>query len=1095
MNKNSNEIYQTISPNPPLAQLEITIGKFWKDNNIFQKSIDNRKNCKEFIFYDGPPFANGMPHYGHLLTGFIKDCVCRFQTMIGKKTNRRFGWDCHGLPAEMAAEKELGISGRKNIEDYGVDKFNQHCRESVMKYASEWREYVERQGRWVDFDNDYKTMDIKFMESVMWVFKQLHNKGLIYKSLRVMPYSWACETPLSNFETRMDNAYRQKASKAVTAIMPLTEIPHHIKSQYPNATKCNILIWTTTPWTLPSNVAVAIGEDIQYATFSNSQETEVYICAKSKLTSLVKITSKNLNLELQQNDNFTFKGSELLNAQYKPLFDYFADTPNAFKVLAGDFVTEESGTGVVHIASGFGEDDFNLCAKHNIPVVCPVNNSGLFTNEVPDYEGMMVFDTNDLVIKAIKEKGLWIQTEQYLHNYPHCWRTDQPLIYKALPSWYVAVEKIKDKMIQANQDINWTPSRIKDGQFGKWLANARDWSISRQRFWGAPIPVWESDNPKYPRIDVYGSIAELEKDFGVKVTDLHKPFIDQLTRPNPDDPTGKSTMRRTPDVFDCWFESGAMPYGQAHYPFENEENFNENFPADFITEYIAQTRGWFYTLTVLSVALHNKAPFKNCICHGVVLDEKGQKLSKKLKNYEDPLTNINKYGADAMRFLMLSNNIMQGRELLLDKEGTSIKDTLRLTIKPMWNAYYFFALYANADKMSGEFNASGYVNFNGNTTELDELNLYILSKCKVLVGSIRESMIQYDIQSACKDIESFFDILNNWYIRRNKKVFWQSEKTALKQGSYNTLYTVLVTICKIMAPFAPFVSELIYKNLTDSNTSNPNENSVHLCDFPSAETFLSDNSMISSISARQIMEKMDSARDACTTALAIRNELNIRIRQPLSKLTYITSGDDSRSFLHDQDWQQLILEEVNIKTFEVTSNLSQYASQKIKINFPNLAKRIPQKIKDITMMVKQEKWSIDKQGNVFVGDEQLQPEEYEVILESTAGGNVKPLPGKEGGAIWLDSTITEDLLLEGIARDIVRFVQEMRKSNQLNITDNILLNITSDDATIIKALETWRSYISEQTLTTSLTVNSKSLGLEIAHNILQSQIKLSIKVA
>jgi isoleucyl-tRNA synthetase len=635
--------YPSVLANPDFPSIEQSVIAKWQQNDTFHNSINGEQ---EYVFYDGPPFANGLPHYGHLLTGYIKDAFPRYQTMLGNKVNRRFGWDCHGLPAEMEAEKSLGVSGRTAIEAYGIDKFNAYCKQSVLRYTNEWREYVNRQARWVDFENDYKTMDISFMESVIWAFKSLYDKGLLYESMRVLPYSWACQTPVSDFETRMDNSYREKASKAVTLAFTLTaESLNNLNQKLgTNYSKITIRAWTTTPWTLPSNLALAVGGDLEYCLCTQAENEAYIIAAAFKPEDITGLP--------------TFLGSELVSLSYEPVFPYFLGHKNAFKIIAGDFVTTEDGTGVVHIAPGFGEDDHRICLQHDIELVCPVDEGGKFTYPVTDYIGMQVFETNDDIIKYLKQTGAWINTSQYLHNYPHCWRTDTPLIYKAVPSWYLKVTAIKDKMLANNQKINWIPGHVKNGLFGKWLEGARDWSISRNRFWGCPIPVWQSDDPQYPNIEVYGSLSEIESAFGAKVEDLHRPFIDSLVRPNPKDPTGKSMMRRVPDVLDCWFESGSMPFAQVHYPFENKEWFENHFPADFIVEYVGQTRGWFYTMVVLATAIFDQPPFLNCICHGVILGDGGKKLSKRLKNYVDPNDVFAEIGSDALRWCMLSSPVM-----------------------------------------------------------------------------------------------------------------------------------------------------------------------------------------------------------------------------------------------------------------------------------------------------------------------------------------------------------------------------------------------------------------------------------------------------
>jgi len=843
--------YPEANQNLDFAKMEEEILRFWQEEKIFEKSVENRVKS-EFVFYDGPPFANGLPHYGHLLTGFIKDLVARYQTMKGKKVERRFGWDTHGLPVEMETEKELTksegkqISGQIAIQEFGIEKFNDACRTSVMKYADEWEHYVTRQGRFVDFKNSYKTMDLSYMESVIWAFKQLFDKGLLYEDFRVVPYSWACQTPLSNFETRMDNSYRQKASKAVTVKFELdlsySPLEGESKSQSdfggglktlsilrqldpsPNASrstlpqgegyipKVYLVAWTTTPWTLPSNLGLAVGKEIEYAILKKSDE--FLILADGLVEKFAKDLGEFKRIK-------TIKGSDLLGLDYKPLFPYFepiktrgailqygknlkiGNEKNCFTILHGDFVSTDEGTGIVHMAPGFGEDDQLLCKANGIPTLCPVDEGGKFTSEMFDIgelsiKSRQVFDTNDDIIKYLKSTGAWLKTEQYLHNYPHCWRTDTPLIYRAVSSWYVKVTDFKDRMVELNQGINWIPDHVKNGQFGKWLEGARDWSITRNRFWGCPVPVWKSETGK---IKVFGSVAELEKISGKKIENLHRPFIDDITFEE-----NGETYKRVSDVLDCWFESGSMPYAQVHYPFENKEWFEENFPADFITEYVAQTRGWFYTLMVLSTALFDRAPFKNVICHGTILDENSQKLSKRLRNYADPLEIFSSLGSDAMRFYMISQPVMRGQELRIDKDGKAIRDSLRLSIKPLINAFNFFCLYANSDGIK-----ANRIELNKNFDHV--LDRYILAKLKSAISKIDAAMSNYDTVIACEEFNNFFEVLNNWYIRRSRQRFWKSEIDADKQNAYDVLYTILLSMCEAAAPLLPFTSEFVWKSL------------------------------------------------------------------------------------------------------------------------------------------------------------------------------------------------------------------------------------------------------------------------------------------
>lgn len=1037
---NNKKYYPDNKSNPNFADISEQILAFWEENKIFEASVANRPKGKnginnDFVFFDGPPFANGLPHYGHLLTGFVKDIVARYQTLKGKRVERRFGWDCHGLPVEMEVEKELKLSGRTSIIEYGIDKFNEHCRKSVMKYANEWQDYVTKQARWVDFKNSYKTMDLDYMESVMWAFKKLYDAGLIYESKRVMPYSWACQTPLSNFETRMDNAYRQVTDKTVTVKFALKSKPHNAPKNLKNY---YLLAWTTTPWSLPADLALAVGKDINYSCVVINDDC--YILAKNSLPKY----KKELAIDDEDYDSHsTIKGSDLEGLEYIPPFDYFKNHPNSFKVFAADFVTEGDGTSIVHIAPGFGEDDQALCAEKNIELVCPVDDAGKFTDEVYDFAGLQVFEANDKIIIKLKEQGMWFKTEQYIHNYPHCWRTDTPLIYKAVPSWYVKVTEIKERLIANNQKINWIPDHIKDGLFGKWLENVRDWSISRNRFWGTPIPIWISDDTAYPRIDVYGSIAELEKDFGVKVTDLHRPYIDDLVRPNPDDPTGKSMMRRVSDVFDCWFDSGSMPYGQKHYPFEGHDK--TPVPADFIVEYTAQTRGWFYTLTVLAAALFDSPAFLNCICHGVILDEKGEKLSKRLRNYVDPMEVFNAHGSDALRFFMASSSVLRGQELHIDKDGKMFVEVVRLVLKPIWNAYHFFTLYANSDHIQAKL-----INTSQNLSDR-----YILSKLKYTVEKIGATLDAYDIPAACNAVSDLFEVLNNWHIRRNRSRFWKKEKDLDKQEAYDTLYTVLYTISIAASPLLPLLCEHIYLGLTDHAPANSNGNlrSVHLCDYP-------DNSAI--VYDQQLIEDIDKIRDICTAGLNIRNTYNIRIRQPLQKLTVIGNGLGNLNKYFD-----LIKDEVNVKEVVVSEEIERYAKYNLKINFKLIAERLSNKMKDIVSASKTGFWELLPDKSILICDEKLEGDEFILTLEALDDAPSAQIESL-GALAQLDTNITKELRQEAIARDLVRAVQQMRKDAGFDISDRIGMDLIVVSQEMVDAIKLHEKYICEQTLATQI---------------------------
>ena len=1023
--------YPAVPDKPSFPKLEEEVLATWKKEKTFEASIESREagtnGANEYVFYDGPPFANGMPHYGHLVTGYVKDVIPRYHTMRGRRVPRRFGWDCHGLPAELEGEKQLGISGRLKILEYGMGKFNDFCRKSVMQYTQEWESIVTRQARWVDFENDYKTMDLPYMESVIWAFKALYDRGLVYEGTRVLPYSWAVETPVSNFETRMDNSYRERQDPALS-------VGFTLKPRSGDPGEMRLIAWTTTPWTLPSNLALAVGPEIEYSVFDKDGTRLVLASAaaaryEKELDGAEKVAS--------------FPGTELIGREYEPLFPYFTGTENAFRVLEGDFVSTEDGTGVVHMAPGFGEDDHRVCQANDIPVVCPVDHQGKFTREVTDYEGQLVFDANKPIIRRLKDEGRVIRHETYLHNYPHCWRTDEPLIYRAISSWFVKVTEFRDRMVELNKEINWIPEHVRDGSMGKWLEGARDWSISRNRFWGTPIPVWRSDDSRYPRIDVYGSLEELERDFGVKPDDLHRPGIDELVRPNPDDPTGQSQMRRVEEVFDCWFESGSMPYAQVHYPFENREWFEDHFPADFIVEYIAQTRGWFYTLIVLSTALFDRPPFRNCICHGVVLDENNQKLSKRLRNYPPVDEVFDNFGADALRWFLISSPILRGQNLSIDREGKGIAEQVRLAIIPFWNSFKFFCTYANEDGVKAKFR----------TDSEQLLDRYILAKTRSLVEEVTDRLDQYDVPGACFGVSAFIDALNNWYIRRSRPRFWNQggDASAADQDAYDTLYTVLTTVMRVVAPLLPLLSEEIYRGLTG-------EKSVHLADWPDAESLPKDDGLV---------EEMDLIRAACSAGLALRKERDLRQRLPLRSLTI--AGPDADRL---EPYFDLIRDEVNVKEVQLSDRIEDLGDFVLKVNARALGPRLGKRMKDIMGAANRGEWESSDDGTVSVGGETLTAEEFELRLQPKGDLASQAVAGNRA-IVALDVELTEELELEGIANDVVRVIQSGRKNAGLLVSDRIQIWATLPPR-VKEAFETHQSAIADATLAVEVHLDAGS---------------------
>ncbi|KGN41427.1 isoleucine--tRNA ligase [Knoellia aerolata] len=1048
-----------VPSSPRFPQIEEAVLAYWDADDTFRASVEQRdagtNGENEFVFYDGPPFANGLPHYGHLLTGYVKDLVPRFQTMRGRRVERRFGWDTHGLPAELEAMSQLGIKTKDEIVELGIEAFNAKCRESVLKYTDEWRDYVTRQARWVDFDNDYKTLNAPYMESVLWAFKTLHDKGLVYEGYRVLPYCWNDQTPLSNHELRMDDeVYQMRQDPAVTVGLRLE-------------TGELALVWTTTPWTLPSNLAIMVGRDIDYVVVESdvTGTTERYVIAEGRLPAY----AKDFGLEPDALDAAVVErltGADLLGRSYTPPFSYYAGHERAHRVVEAEFVTTTDGTGLVHSAGAFGEDDKVITDREGIEPVMPVGPDGAFTFPVAEYEGLLVFDANAPIIDHLKaatrgsgERGavtegtVLLRRETYDHSYPHCWRCRQPLIYKAVSSWFVEVTKVKDRMVELNQDIRWVPEHVKDGQFGRWLENARDWSISRNRFWGSPIPVWRSDDPAFPRIDVYGSFAELERDFGRLPTnadgepDLHRPFIDELTRPNPDDPSGRSTMRRVEDVLDVWFDSGSMSFAQVHYPFENSEWFEHHFPGDFIVEYIGQTRGWFYTLHVLATALFDRPAFSSCISHGVVLGNDGQKMSKSLRNYPDVSEVFNRDGADAMRWFLMSSPILRGGNLVVTEE--SIREGVRQVLIPLWNSWSFFTLYANAHGGGSGYAASP------STASTAPLDRYLLAKLRQLVETTTAQLEGLDVAGACDSVRAFVDVLTNWYIRRSRERFWDTASgdsaDVDTKAAFDTLHTTLEVLTRVTAPLLPLVSEEIWRGLTG-------ERSVHLTDWPTPDELPADD---------ELVERMDQARVICSVASSLRKSERLRVRLPLRDLTVVVPGAAGL-----EGFAAIIADEVNVRQvslldLDAAADGDFGVSQKLTVNARAAGPRLGREVQTAIKGSKSGDWSVGEDGTVTSGGLQLVEGEYslDTVVEGGAAGSraTAVLPG--GGFVVLDTEVTPELAAEGVARDIVRAVQQARREGGLDVSDRISLTLTGSPS-VWEATVTHQALIVEETLAT-----------------------------
>lgn len=1025
-------MYPQIPASPDFPEIERGILAFWKQDGTFRASVEQRDGCEEWVFYDGPPFANGLPHYGHLLTGYAKDLFPRFQTMRGKQVVRRFGWDTHGLPAELEAMRQLGITQKHEIEEMGVGAFNAKACESVLHYTKEWEDYVTRQARWVDFENDYKTLDITFMESVIWAFKTLYDKGLAYEGFRVLPYCWNDETPLSNHELRMDDdVYKMRQDQSVTVTFPLVGS----LAESLGLTGVQALAWTTTPWTLPTNAALAVGPDIEYSVVPDALGEREFLLATDTVGAYLKELGFASVDEALAARRATFRGADLGGVHYDPLWRFYAEEygEHAFRILVADYVATGEGTGIVHQAPAYGEDDQVTCAEAGIPTVLSLDDAGRFLGSVPEVAGQHWFDANKPLTAMLRDAGRLFQQKSYEHSYPHCWRCRNPLIYKAVSSWYVRVTEFRDRMGDLNQQITWVPDNVKDGQFGKWLSNARDWSISRNRYWGSPIPVWKSDDPAYPRIDVYGSLDELERDFGVRPTDLHRPFIDELTRPNPDDPTGKSTMRRIEDVLDVWFDSGSMPFAQVHYPFENRDWFDTHSPADFIVEYIGQTRGWFYLMHVLSTALFDRPAFSNVLSHGIVLGNDGQKMSKSLRNYPDVTEVFDRDGADAMRWFLMSSSVIRGGNLIVTEEG--IRAGVRELMLPLWSTYYFFTLYANAAGVTAA----------RRTDSENVLDRYILAKTAEVLEQVTEHLDDLDSPFAADALRDFGDVLTNWYVRRSRDRFWAGDD----QDAFDTLFTVLETLCRMAAPLLPLVTEEIWKGLTGGR-------SVHLADWPDAAEFPRDPELVAA---------MDRVREIASATSALRKARKLRVRLPLARLSVILPDASTMP-----DYVEILADELNIKAVEpgsfTESSLADFGiTRRLTVNARALGPRVGKDVQRIIQAAKAGEWTAE--GDVVTaGGTPLEPGEYELELEAADPESaIAFLPG--GGFVVLDTHVTPELEAEGVARDVVRAVQQARRDASLDVSDRIALRLAADAVTVA-AIEAHRDLIARETLAVSL---------------------------
>ena len=1004
------------------VEMEHDILQLWQDIDAFQQSLANTQGKKPYIFYDGPPFATGLPHHGHLVASTIKDVVPRYWTMKGRYVMRRFGWDCHGLPVEHEIDKQLGMSAQDAVAKLGVAGYNDECRAIVQRYVKEWRHTITRIGRWIDFDNDYKTMDAWYMESVWWVFKQLWDKGLIYQGVKVVPVSTALGTPLANFEATSN--YQDVQDPAITVLLKLNDADEYLA------------IWTTTPWTLPANLAVCVGDDIEYSLVLDE------VLGKQIYLATERLSAYQADAEFAVVKTVT--GKELVGRHYQPVFDYFADkaSEGAFVVISGDYVTTDSGTGLVHQAPAFGEEDYKAFEAAGLDAfACPVTLQGEFTDEVPDFAGRHVKDADKDIIAELKTKGALYRQEVIQHSYPYCYRSDTPLIYRAIPSWYVRVTAIKERVKATNQHIHWVPEHIKDGRFGNWLDGAIDWAISRNRVWGTPLPVWINDETGNALC--IGSIEELHDYTGVRVTDLHREHVDDLSFAL-DGEAG--TYRRIDEVLDCWFESGSMPYAQLHYPFENEAVFNAGFPAEFIAEGLDQTRGWFYTLTVLGAALFDQPAFRNVIVNGMVMAEDGKKMSKSLRNYTPPDELMETYGADALRLYSINSGLVRGEEQRFADSG--VRDMVRRALLPWYNAYSFLRTYAEIDEWSPQ---------KGQHEGDNILDQWIMSRLQTLKNIVATEMEGYRLYNVVPGLFAFIEDLTNWYIRLNRGRFWGDDISADKIAAYSTLYEVLMELSKIMAPFAPFLSEHLYQALAQLAGRPAQPNSVHLCDYPEAESIKVKPALETAVARMQQVILLGRQK---------REDVKIGLRTPLSRLTIVNS--DAALLQDMQSLESYIRDELNVQAVDYSVDESAYIELAAKPNFPLLGKRLGKRMKAFAGVINRldarQIQTLQSDGEILLsaGDEseRFSAQEIQVQQQPRAGTNTV---SDSQIAVDLDCQLTPELIRGGYAREVVNRIQRGRKDSGFAVSDRVIVRYAAT-GDLAQAIAEHRDYVMRETL-------------------------------